>query len=280
VAVHHLAVLLGFSALAASCSPTSTLLTPQNAGVRTDAACSSCHARIVAIHSASLHGRAASNDAFRASLARSPDAPWCLACHAPTSLLEGVGCSGCHELDGTHRDRSPPSARCVGCHEVPFPPSTTWPGAPNAQTTSQEHGAIGGAPACSACHTAGHAWRGRELLPGALVVGVSRTGVDAVAVTLTTTAHVAHAVPTGDPFRVLEVRLCADDACAFVVATHALARDVQHERVRDTRPRPGFPARVDFAADAALPCFVDVRVRSVENGTPSPSTRVGHVPCP
>jgi len=54
----------------------------------------------------------------------------------------------------------------------------------------------------------------------------TRTGI-----TVTLTAVAAHRIPTGDPFRRLEIRACADEACTQVIARGLARRKISVDDV-------------------------------------------------
>lgn len=165
---------------------------------------------------------------------------------------DGVSCAVCHLREGKVRTPGPPSlwarlahpaeedpaltdnTRCAGCHQFNFPRHTPpWPFAlsdsPLQNTVVEwEHSAAArDGTTCVDCHFP----RGRHSLPGGLQPGflAKHTAVEltgdcgTVAVTLTVTGA-AHAVPTGDPFRALEVRLCGDEDCEEVVGRARFGR--------------------------------------------------------
>lgn len=167
---------------------------------------------------------------------RAPTAP------ASSTAADGVACAACHLREGTVRTPGRPSlwarlahraeedpaltdgTRCAGCHEFAFPEhSPVWPfsyGSTPLQSTASEweHSAAAAAgTGCVDCHFP----RGRHHLPGASTPGLVEDAlsaefvVDCGSVEATVTATgAAHAVPTGDPFRALELRLCPTDCAA------------------------------------------------------------------
>ncbi len=162
-----------------------------------------------------------------------------------TAADEGVACAACHLRGGTVRSPGRPlllarlahpveedpaltdGRRCAGCHQFAFPRhSPAWPFAYSStplQDTHREWAASGPGQAtgrqaagCVDCH-----WpRGHHGLPGATQPGLVEqslsvtvvAGCGSATAALTATGA-AHAVPTGDPFRALELRLCPGD-CA------------------------------------------------------------------
>ena len=81
---------------------------------------------------------------------------------------------------------------------------------------------------CQDCHLAGHTFRGAhdaELVRSALTVAV--TVADGRATAHVTAARVGHRVPTGDPFRRMLFRACADAACAQPLKTWVFGRSFE-----------------------------------------------------
>lgn len=196
---------------------------------------------------------------------------------AQSTAADGVSCAACHLREGTVRTPDRPSlwarlahpaeqdpaltdgTRCAGCHEFAFPlHSPVWPFAtgttPLQATASEwaESAAAAEGTGCVDCHFP----RGRHHLPGATTPGMVEdavavdflVGCRSVQATLTATGA-AHAVPTGDPFRALELRLCASD-CAVedAVATARFGQSftpdaTTWQRTADTRIPPATEGR-------------------------------------
>lgn len=196
------------------------------------ARCQECHEAEHAAWSASRHAHATTNANFAAAVVHSPLAGWCRDCHAPLRDRglddEGVNCAVCHVRDGTvlgtapfdpagiaaHRLRDTPALQdqlCAGCHEF------TGPGGGDAlQSTWTEWQASGSEQSCASCHLDGHRFRGAhdlQLLQDAVQIEPIAQGVR-----LQVAPELGHRLPTGDPFRRLELSLCADDACEQVVS--------------------------------------------------------------
>lgn len=162
----------------------------------------------------------------------------------------GVTCVVCHVADGAVWSGSAPSkaasaahpvrvdpglgsVACARCHEFPFQLHTPLApfslGDEPAQSTVSEwtrSDAAARGETCATCHLrrgahhfdgahAGNAWRG-------LLTVSLEPQPDAAAVILT--GDLPHAIPTGDPFRRLELRLCADRACRALVGEAELRR--------------------------------------------------------
>lgn len=169
---------------------------------------------------------------------------------AAVGVGEGVSCAVCH-VDGgvvltgadpspgaeaAHPVRSEPelgTAMCARCHEFPFqnhtPNGPFTLGDEPAQSTVSEWArsdAAARGETCAGCHlpAGDHSFPGAhlgDLWEGLLAVeGVRQEG--AVAVTLR--GDLPHAVPGGDPFRRLELRLCGDRRCRRVVGKLELRR--------------------------------------------------------
>ncbi len=160
---------------------------------------------------------------------------FCVRCHAPRAtgrddqagLDEGVGCASCH--DGTvahaaHPARERPTTRaCDGCHEFSFP------GRPERmQRTVAEHaGSRFALASCASCHmpaTATHArshgfgiTRDPERLRASIAMDPVRRIPGGLEVRLRSVG-VGHALPTGDLFRALQVRLWTEDRSGNVLS--------------------------------------------------------------
>lgn len=150
---------------------------------------------------------------------------------------DGVDCAACHWRDDVLVTARKPTALarsvhaieqdaslagnagCARCHEFRFQthdvPGRFGQGEGLAQATVSEWRATGEARDCVDCHLAGHGFPGAhvpDLVRKSLVVDVLVDGPDLV---FTARAPEAgHRVPTGDPFRRLELRLCPDPDCA------------------------------------------------------------------
>lgn len=174
---------------------------------------------------------------------------------APELLSEGVNCASCHIRDGelltgrapskdalqAHPIRQEPrlssSEFCGGCHEF-FMPDFRTPGHPDSplpmQKTLTEWRASGAArreQTCQSCHMPGgaHAFPGAhdlDLVRRTLGVEWLRQG-PARLCAVVRARDVAHAVPTGDPFRRMRLRLCRDSACEQPVGQRLLMRKVE-----------------------------------------------------
>jgi mono/diheme cytochrome c family protein len=174
----------------------------------------------------------------------------------PELLQEGVNCATCHLRDGVllsgrapsqaaqqaHRIRHEPSLGtadfCGGCHEFHLPDFHT-PGRPDSpllmQKTLTEWRASSAArrgQTCQSCHMAqgAHTFPGGhelELVRGALEISWRWSGSSQLCAVLRA-RDVGHAVPTGDPFRSLRLRLCQDAACGTPVRQRLLMRNITH----------------------------------------------------
>jgi hypothetical protein len=199
---------------------------------------------------------------------------------------QGVTCAACHLAEGAVWTASSPSkaavaahpmrvdpgvgsALCARCHEFPFQNHTpiapfTLGDAP-AQTTFSEWAGSDAAArgeTCADCHLprgdhdvdaahGGPAWR------GLLAVDLAPTPGAAV---VTLGGELPHAVPTGDPFRRLELRLCADRACDTLAGEAELRRVIAPDAttwrlVTDTTvpPSRGGPSTVRLEVPVSAP---------------------------
>jgi len=251
----------------------------------TNAACIRCHARTARAHAGSLHAASFSDVSFRRGYAAEP-APFCRGCHAPESRPDGepdpfaqthgVTCVTCHlpagaavvlasarapQAHAPHGVKRVPdfgTRTCAGCHEFAFPNADALGERGLMQKTLRENEAAG-APDCTSCHR-DHAMtvsRDRERLAAALAVTADRHDGDLV---LRLEAKgVGHAVPTGDMFRRLVVRVKTPKATLErpLGRTFRTRRDDDGAAVRyeatDERLFPGRPRRLvfDVPADAA-----------------------------
>ncbi|MCA9492433.1 MAG: hypothetical protein KC621_21015 [Myxococcales bacterium] len=177
-------------------------------------ACAECHVEQGAAWAESRHAKAATNALFAESFRRT-DHPWCLSCHAADGV--GVGCATCHAAG---------SPGCEGCHQFDLPRELGGASSGVAsQDTVQEwrRSSFADRP-CTSCHDP-HASPGGhddERMRAALTVDV-RADVDRVVARLTS-HDVGHAVPTGDPFRRLQLDVCADLGCSRTLATATFVR--------------------------------------------------------
>lgn len=234
--------------------------------------CERCHADIAQEWRGSLHRAAYTDPMVQAAITQEDDASFCRSCHAPEAdpraepdprrAAIGVGCVGCHVVDGEilaapagereHESAPHPLRResafagpeaCAGCHEFWFPRHELI-----MQRTFGEHrrSKLSDRP-CQSCHmpptaSGGAVHRGhgfhvvgepRMLRAAARITGareVDEQGRAVVRVTLEPRA-VGHAFPTGDLLRRLLVRVESehdDDRC---VAERFLARRFAYERV-------------------------------------------------
>lgn len=255
------------------------------------AACVTCHADEHAAWSGSAHARSWTSPLFRASFARARMRAWCLNCHVPLLaqqaalredrpeplLAEGVTCAVCHLRGGKVLSAREPSAAarrahsivrepalasselCGGCHQFRAPRRDHFPlrdaGDP-MQDTLAEWKRSGETRTCASCHLQGHAFRGAHdpsLVKEALRARL-RTEGGAAVLELEAVA-IGHALPTGDPFRRLEVQACADAGCAAPLRRWFIGQVFQETadswaRVGDLRLFPGRPRRFALPAGA------------------------------
>lgn len=176
--------------------------------------CAGCHPGEVADWGTSRHARSATNASFAESFRRT-DHPWCLSCHAADG--EAVGCATCH-AEGART--------CESCHQFELPVELDGPGSGVAsQDTVEEwrRSSFSDRP-CTSCHDP-HASPGghdAERMRAALRVEVTADG-DVVTATLAST-DTGHALPTGDPFRLLRLEVCADLGCTRGLASTTFVR--------------------------------------------------------
>lgn len=170
----------------------------------------------------------------------------------PSELVaEGITCAVCHMRDGVLLSAKPPGraaqrahpirhapqlARaefCGGCHQFNVPhdqPPLHYTDQPMQDTLAewQRSSAAQAGQSCQHCHMprAEHSFRGAHdvtYLKSSVSVNVSRLANGSITVRLQ--AHgVGHNVPTGDPFRRLELRLCAAPACTEVLGSLSFNR--------------------------------------------------------
>jgi hypothetical protein len=232
--------------------------TPVDVGASAQSAedCAACHPAQTEAWRTSMHGRAWTDPTFRASFAEARMQPWCANCHiplpeqqqavrehAPSALLdEGITCVVCHVRDGlvltatapspsgqdAHPMREEPALAtpefCAGCHQFANPVTDKLPVRYThepLQATYDEWRASGVTETCQGCHLQGHAFRGahdQDLVRSALTVRVDGD------VATITAGNVGHAIPTGDPFRRMLFRACADTTCDEPLQTWVFGR--------------------------------------------------------
>lgn len=172
----------------------------------------------------------------------------------PGLLEEGVTCAACHLRDGvilTGREPSQAAQEvhpvrlerelgtaefCGGCHEFPLPEVSASVGpAPHLlmQQTLTEWRASRAArrgERCQSCHMAGgsHAFPGGHALEwvrGALELTWQWRGRSRVCAVVRS-RNAGHAVPTGDLFRRLRLRLCEDATCERPIHQRMMSRRI------------------------------------------------------
>ena len=122
------------------------------------------------------------------------------------------------------------------------------------QSTFDEWKTSGFEQGCQDCHMggSGHSFPGghsQSLLKGSVEVEVRRidNGVEATL----QSKGVAHALPTGDPFRRLIWKLCTDEQCSIAIAkqTFAIVHSGPKWSVQtDRRLHPGQPVTLSYQA--------------------------------
>lgn len=163
---------------------------------------------------------------------------------------DGVGCAVCHISEGAIVTASAPSEaaldahpmkvepsltspeRCATCHEFPFqlhtPGPFTYGGTPAQETITEwsSSSAAARGEVCVTCHmpAGAHSFPGahdQALVRSALDVEVARHGGRVVA---RVSGDPPHRVPSGDPFRRIELHVCGPAGCSDPVASGILRR--------------------------------------------------------
>jgi hypothetical protein len=216
--------------------------------------------------------------------------------------VDGVDCGACHGREGPIRTAGPPAAaaeavhdlvedpaladgsRCAECHQFPFQRHDVrgriaYDGDTLAQATVDEWRAwqarTGDARGCPDCHLgAAHALGGAHD-----VDRVRRTvQIEAIAaddrVSFVLTAPTAgHAVPTGDPFRWIELWACPTAACADPIVLVKLRRTLVRTETswangRDSRIPPAGARRVDVLRGEETVFETDLARASIASSHP------------
>jgi hypothetical protein len=210
---------------------------------KADARCVTCHAGLARGHATSRHRAAFRDPSFQAGYRMEPES-FCRGCHAPEArpnaepdawaAAVGVTCVTCHQpktggpvlasaRPGVSAASSPhPIARiadfgtqaCARCHEFSFPSAEPLGARGLMQKTVSEHAASAfRAQSCASCHmprdgtTASHELAlPRDLLRRSVRVTVTGTGPNERTFQLEA-VNVGHALPTGDLFRRLVLRI-------------------------------------------------------------------------
>lgn len=174
--------------------------------------CTGCHSAASSEWSGSSHAHAFDNPVFQVSWSET-QAPWCLSCHLPDN---GVTCATCH---------GPESKTCADCHEFDLPKELGGAASGTlGQSTVSEWMTSGAAKqelGCSDCH-APHRGKDRQRVRAA--IGAKVMSSDETVYATVTTADIGHAFPTGDPFRRLQLTVCADLVCQRPIARVELER--------------------------------------------------------
>lgn len=231
-------------------------------------ACADCHSAKHDEWAGSRHAAAATNALFAISFSRTHQAWClnCHAPlsaqrfgEGPRLVMtdaarDGVGCPACHLREGQVIAFQPPSAEaqaahpmltvdspnglCASCHDfnvpwrnLPEPIHRAGYSAVPMQDTFDEWRQSAAAKkgvGCVSCHGA-HAVRGaRDVAWLAQVLKVeAKAGKGRVDARIVATG-VAHAWPTGDPFRVARFEVCGDAACAQILGTQRI-----HHAIKD-----------------------------------------------
>ncbi|MCA9599135.1 MAG: hypothetical protein KC776_37750 [Myxococcales bacterium] len=239
------------------------------AAARRNKACETCHPDIAKEWRSSRHRAARNNAEYRAALAREPGSArgFCNACHAPEGAADlGVGCVTCHVplgpvLAAPGTGRAPHALlrtaqmqdgdACASCHEFSFPAPN---GGSQMQRTMTEHRVAAGAKlGCNGCHMPlvgsgkarhrSHVFAGGHdpaLVRSALSVKATRPSAGRVEIRLTP-KNVTHAVPTGDLFRRIAVKVTLPDGRVRARYFSRRFRDALplRQEVSDDRPYRG-----------------------------------------
>lgn len=234
--------------------------------------CETCHEDQHEQWSGSRHALAFTNQVFQVALAQSSPQQWCIDCHGPRAEAReaGIDCAVCHVRDGAilvpsnhsdgadefHPVRVEPtmsdSRFCAGCHQFETPSLSSKGGFYSKhpmQNTYEEWRASPAGEAgeqCQGCHMgkAGHRFPGAhaiDFVRSAVEIDVSR--VDGVMTATLNSKSVGHDLPTGDPFRRLELRLCTDPELERVRHRLVLWREFDEDFVpaSDTTLEAGVP---------------------------------------
>lgn len=169
--------------------------------------CGSCHEDAERAWAASRHARAQTNETYAVSFA-SAQHEWCETCHAPQGA-RGVGCVSCH----TAHDR-PAADVCANCHQFDYPVRRTlsaerveYTDLPMQNTVEEWRSSSYASTACAECHGAHDVRGARDVAWLRSVLSMDAVFADDVWRITVTAEGAGHAVPTGDPFRVLRVAI-------------------------------------------------------------------------
>ena len=184
--------------------------------------CAECHDAVVAQWRESRHATSYSNANFQASLEIATLRSWCVGCHLPTP--DGVSCASCHPEP--HDGPATTVDTCASCHQFELPQRHPMFSEVPVQNTVAEWKVHGAGKTCQDCH-----FDGTHRLPGAHDPAFVRGAVTVklkveerrYSATLET-VDVGHTVPTGDPFRRMELQLCASPACNRILTRRFIGR--------------------------------------------------------
>jgi len=233
-------------ALLFACSKTPTV--SEHPSVKTEAAqdCGVCHSQQVRQWKTSRHALSWSNAIFQTSYSVATFPSWCQDCHQPNLTVNsfgldresGVGCLSCHLYEDqiltsnplSDSKKSPHPLRyddsfgksefCARCHQFNLPEYHPMYSDTPVQNTYQEWLNSGTEKQCQDCHmeAKGHSFPGAhdaEFLRDSIDINVRRIE-NKIDVSLAS-VNIAHAFPTGDPFRRLQWSLCRDPNCSEVL---------------------------------------------------------------
>ena len=264
-----------------------------------DARCVKCHAQKAREHAASLHRASFEDATFQRAYAIDHEA-FCRSCHAPEARPDaepdafarshGVACVTCHVpepggavLASRESPKAPHAVRrvegfgtasCARCHEFTFPG-----GDEKMQRTMSEHAASAARDrSCASCHMkeGSHAFpasRDADLLARSVEVEARRDGSE---VSFTLRARdVGHAMPTGDLFRRLVLRVQTRRG----VVERPFARTFRgHTETNDTRLAPERRVVLDVPDGPIAWSLVHQRVISARQAPPYDVTVDGETP--
>ena len=234
-----------------ACGTTRSMRVASVPAASPNARCPTCHEAEASEWNASLHRAAFTDRDFQASFTVEPDR-FCFECHAPlardrgdlANIALGVACISCHRASPEHGEGGGvvETRECGGCHEFSFPRR-----AAAMQSTVSEHArSEQAARTCASCHLperGGHrdhrfaVSRNISLLRASLSM-VARRTADGLAITLTT-HDVGHAMPTGDLFRRLVVKVEGEAADGSFAGEEEIVLARRFERVK------GLPLQVE-----------------------------------
>ncbi len=234
--------------------------------------CGSCHEDAERAWAASRHASARTNETYAVSFAAARH-EWCETCHAPQAE-RGVGCVSCHT---THA--RPADDVCAKCHQFDYPVRRTldsglveYTDLPMQNTVAEWRRSSFSTKACADCHGAHDVRGARDVAWLRSILSLDAELEDDTWHVTVTANGAGHAVPTGDPFRVLRVAIHVPfEGRTPVLESAALERVAKQDGDRwilvdDTRipaPTDGrtrSSVTVEFSAEVSLPKGAFVRL--------------------